>query len=257
MTNKKSITIIGSGKIAKSLIFGLADYFDVTVVARNKETLTTILSTCSNIKTLHLNEYDITQKNIILCVKNHALDDVSLHLKGKANVLMSVLAGTNIDNLKSKIDSISYIRTMPNIGAEFGSSFTLLTGDDNHKQLSIDIFDKIGNYMWLDNEDELDIGTAISGSGPAYLAMVAESIIEGGISQGLCKKKSMEITLGLFSSYLEIYKRYDPQEIIKKVSSPNGTTVSGCKVLLTSNIKDIFIKTVENATKRAKELSNK
>jgi pyrroline-5-carboxylate reductase len=169
---------------------------------------------------------------------------------------MSVLAGVNIKTLKSKIKSKHYIRVMPNIGAKFGSSFTLLTGDIETKRLSMNIFDKIGNSMWLDSEDEIDIGTSISGSGPAYLALVAEAIIDGAIGEGMDRDKAKGITIGLFDSYIDILKRYEPQEIVKMVSSPAGTTVAGCKVLTKYDINKIFIETISSATKRAKELSS-
>jgi pyrroline-5-carboxylate reductase len=206
------------------------------------------------IKTLD-NGFDITNKNIILCVKPFNLIEVGNKLNGTANSLYSVLAGTTIENLKINISSKSYIRAMPNVSARFNKSMTTLTGDIKIKNEAIQIFNCIGKTLWVDTQNELDISTAIAGSGQAFLAYFANEIINGGVEAGLKKDDSTILTQTLFDGFVPLLEEDEPMKIIEKVMSPNGTTQAGYEYLVKNNVKKEISKTIQTAYNRALELA--
>ncbi|QOG12887.1 pyrroline-5-carboxylate reductase [Arcobacter sp. FWKO B] len=252
------LTIIGNGNMAKALIGGLCQQYDIEVVGRNEDKLNNLKKDFNNISvTLVGDKYDITGKNIIFCVKPYALEEVACKLQGEAQSLFSILAGTKLSSLKSVIKSQNYVRVMPNIGAVYNKSMTTLTGDELLKNLSIEIFSSIGEVLWLKSENELDIATAIAGSGPAYLALIAEAMADGGVKCGLSRADSKKLVQGLFEGFSPLINNYEPSHIKDQVMSPSGTTAVGVATLEEGSIRSSFIKAIESAYKRAVELGKK
>ncbi|MCK5294542.1 MAG: NAD(P)-binding domain-containing protein, partial [Arcobacteraceae bacterium] len=154
------LTFLGNGNMAKALIKGLMKDYKIEVLGRNKTSLNNLKNELQDIEISLLNDTnDISDKNIILCVKPNSLDDLSPKLTGVANSLYSVLAGTKIETLKDKIKSKNYMRTMPNLSASYLKSMTTITGDEALKQNAMEIFGNIGNTLWGKSQKEIDIAT--------------------------------------------------------------------------------------------------
>ena len=201
--------------------------------------------------------FDITDKNIILAVKPYNIDEVAQNIKGKAKLLISILAGTKLDSLKNAISSQYYVRAMPNLSSAYLKSMTTLTGDKELKNIVNPIMSSIGKILWLNSEKELDIATSIAGSGPAFLAIVAEALADGGVNCGLKRDDAQTIVNGLFYGFNDILENYKSPAIIKDdVMSPAGTTSAGVFTLEENGIRTAFIKAIDNATKRAKSIAN-
>jgi len=238
------ITIIGNGKMALAIAKGLNG--KVEIVGRDEKKLQKFCKESGVKKYSLLNKFDITNKTIILATKPYALD--SLNLKGKAKEIISIMAGKKIDEIKKQVDSDIYSRVMPNIGAEFMASTTAVFGSDK----AIEIFSKIGTAIKVNSEQELDIATAIAGSGPAFLALVAEAISDGGVLCGLNRELSYQLTAGLFQSFASIDKK--PSEIKDMVMSPAGTTASGYESLEEGNVRSSFIKAIKSAYEKSQKI---
>lgn len=252
------LTLIGNGKMALSLAKGLCVDNEIEVIGRDINKLNAfqkeVPSVC--IKVLQQNE-DITNKNIIVCVKPHALIELSKNLVGSAQTLYSVLAGTTLESLKANIKAKSYIRTMPNLGATFNQSMTTLTGDTDKKQEALEIFSKIGKTLWVNTQKELDIATAIAGSGPAYLALIAEALADAGVKCGLTRNDSQVLVQGLFGSMQPLLEESAPSMIKDSVMSPGGTTAAGYAALEQHNVRHGIIQAVIAAYEQANLLSKK
>jgi pyrroline-5-carboxylate reductase len=250
------LTLIGSGKMAYALIKGLCTNHDIEVVARNKETLNSLKDEF-DVETIELGDkLCIDNKNIILCTKPYALADVSSKLVGSADMLVSILAGTKIDTLKSSISADAYIRVMPNLSASYLKSMTTITGDDSCKDTALYIFDSIGKSLWLNSEKELDIATAVAGSGPAYLALVAEALADGAVNEGLKRDDAKKIVDGLFYGFYELLDESStPASIKDGVMSPAGTTSAGYKALEDGNVRNSFMNAISKANQRAKDIA--
>ena len=253
------LTLIGNGNMAQALLRGLVKDYDIEVISRDEKKLSQIKQEYPEISVKRLNENneDIEGKNILFCVKPYALESVSLRLSGKANTIYSILAGTKIDTLRKHLSAKHYIRTMPNIAASHNASMTSITGDKEVKNDAIEIFSKIGDTLWVNTENELDIATAIAGSGPAYLAIIAEALADGGVKAGLERAHCMKLVSGLFTSTAYLLKHNHPALIKDQVTSPGGTTAAGLAALEENKVRDAMIKAVEAAYQKAYELGQK
>ena len=252
------LTFIGNGNMAKALIEGLVSSFEIEVLGRNEKSLNALKERLPQIttKVMETTE-DMSGKNIILCVKPYSLPDLAPKLKGEAQALYSVLAGTSIESLKAQIKAKKYIRTMPNLGASHLKSMTTITGDKVLKEEALNIFNKIGKSLWVDSENELDIATAVAGSGPAYLALIAEALADGAVNQGLKRADAQVLVQGLFEGFAPLLAHENPALIKDGVMSPGGTTAAGYAALEKGNVRSAMMEAIEDAYAKAKELKNK
>ncbi|HSR73463.1 MAG TPA: pyrroline-5-carboxylate reductase [Sulfurovum sp.] len=250
-----TITFIGNGNMGLSIAKGLKGQYNIEVVGRNMAKLEAFEKALGlKIDKYLLDDFDITDKTVLLCVKPANVEEVGAKLKGKARVLFSVLAGTSLEKLKQNFNTHAVVRTMPNLAASVGRSMTTLTGDVSYKEEAERLLGAIGDTLWLDSEKEIDIATALAGSGPAYLALVAEALADGAVKQGLKREHAMTAMRGLFSGFGELIQEIHPSLLKDGVMSPGGTTAAGYGALEDGNARAAFINAIEEAYKRAKEL---
>ena len=244
------IYIIGYGSMARAIAAGLKGKTDFAVVGRDENKLKTFADDfkCDYYS---LDGFDITGKIILLTIKPYALQEVSMRIKGEADVLISILAGKSLTELR-KIKAKAYIRAMPNVAAKYQASTTALTGDLSAKELAMEIFSKIGSAIWMENDDEIDLATAIIGSGPAFLAIIAEAISDGGVYNGLKRDKAVDLTRGLFKSFAAIDKEFC--EIKNSVMSPKGTTAEGVYALEEEGVRGGLIKAIRKTYEKSKKI---
>jgi len=252
------LTFIGNGNMAKALIEGLVKNYEIEVLGRNKKSLRVLQDRLPQISTRTITENeDMNGKNIILCVKPYSLPDLTPKLTGVADVIYSVLAGTSLESLKSQIKAKKYIRTMPNLGASYSKSMTTITGDIELRDSALNIFNEIGKTLWLSSENELDIATGVAGSGPAYLALIAEALADGAVNQGLKRDDAQVLVQGLFEGFAPLIANENPALIKDGVMSPGGTTAAGYSALERCSVRYGMMEAVSEAYKKAKELKLK
>lgn len=241
--------------MAKALIEGLVSSYEIEVLGRNGATLKALQAKIPQISTRVLAEVEDTSgMNIVLCVKPYSLSDLAPKLSGEANALYSVLAGTSIESLRTQIKAKKYIRTMPNLGATHLKSMTTLTGDETLKEEAMDIFNAIGRSLWLNSENELDIATGVAGSGPAYLALIAEALADGAVQQGLKRADAKVLVAGLFEGFGALIAEDNPADIKDGVMSPAGTTAAGYAALERGAVRNAMMEAVGDAYAKAKAL---
>jgi len=252
----KKVTFIGNGNMALSIAKGLQNEYAIEVVGRDMQKLQNFENSLNvTISKALIDNFDITGKTVILCVKPANVDDLKTKLKGKAKVLYSVLAGTTLKKLTNSIASDAYVRAMPNLAASVGASMTTLTGDIAYKEEALTLFCAIGKAHWLGSEKEIDIATALAGSGPAYLALMAEALADGAVKEGLKRDDAMEIMRGLFKGFGELIQNEHPALLKDGVMSPGGTTAAGYAALEEKGVRGACMDAIEAAYKKAKELS--
>ena len=252
----KTITFIGNGNMALSIARGLKNSYKIEVVGRCLEKVTKFEEALGvKIEKAVIDNYDMTAKTIMLCVKPANVEEISTRLKGKADVIYSVLAGTTLKKLKENLNPHAVVRTMPNLAASVGKSMTTLTGDLEYKEEAQKLLGTIGETRWLASEKEIDIATALAGSGPAYLALMAEALTDGAVKQGLKRDDAMAIMRGLFGGFGDLIQDIHPAILKDNVMSPGGTTAAGYGALEDGNVRSSCINAVEKAYKKAVELS--
>ncbi len=253
----ETITFIGNGNMALSIAKGLQNNYKIEVVGRSIKKLNNFESNLqTTISKSVLQDFDITNKTIILCVKPNNIQEVGQQFKGKAKVIYSVLAGTTLEQIKANIQTDAVVRTMPNLAASVQESMTTLTGDIAYKEEAIKLLGAIGPTLWLNSEKEIDIATALAGSGPAYLALMAEALADGAVKQGLKRDDAMKVMQGLFGGFGKLIQTTHPALLKDGVMSPGGTTAAGYGALEDGNVRASCIDAIEQAYKRAKELGN-
>ena len=125
----------------------------------------------------------------------------------------------------------------------------------SYKETAIEIISAIGPTRWLSSEKELDIATGLAGSGPAYLALIAEALADGAVKQGLKRDDAMAIMRGLFGGFGKLIQDVHPALLKDGVMSPGGTTAAGYCALEDGNVRNSCINAIEKAYKKAVELS--
>ena len=185
-------------------------------------------------------------------------------------VVISIAAGVTTTSIKDFIiqENLSHLqnflniyRAMPNLCASNGDSITGLFGSSvsditNSKNTVSEIFNSVGEILWLKKEADLNIVTAISGSGPAYIFYIMEVMINSAQKLGLSEKDAKKlVTMTLIGSGKMGLSIQNLKEQISKVSSKGGTTEAAIKVFEKENLGLIFNQAIEAAHARSKEIS--
>ncbi len=250
-----TITFIGNGNMALSIAQGLKQNYNIEVVGRNLEKLDKFENELGiKIEKSLIEGFSIENKTLLFCVKPANVEEVSSAFIGKARVVFSVLAGTSVEKLRSNLNTNAVVRTMPNLAASVNRSMTTLTGDTAFKDEAEELLGAIGSTRWLSSEKEIDIATGLAGSGPAYLALIAEALADGAVKQGLKRDDAMAIMRGLFGGFGELIQDIHPALLKDGVMSPGGTTAAGYGALEDGNVRASCIDAVAKAYKKATEL---
>jgi len=253
----RTITFIGNGNMGLSIAQGLKEKYHIEVVGRNMKNLEAFENNLGQkIDKFLIDNFDISNKTVLLCIKPGNVLEVAKKIQGKPDLMISILAGIPINTLKKHFKAKNIIRSMPNLAANIGKSITTLTGDNERKDEAIAILNSIGTTLWLESEKEIDIATALAGSGPAYLALIAEALVDGAVKQGLKRKDAMSAMQGLFSGFSELIQEIHPSLLKDNVMSPGGTTAAGYSALEKGNVRASCIDAIEEAYKRAQVLAS-
>jgi len=251
----QTITFIGNGNMGLSIAQGLKEKYNIEVVGREMKNLNAFEKALGvKVDKYLLDDFDTSDKTLLLCVKPGNVEEVSKKLKGKARVLFSVLAGTSVEKLKKYFKPKAVVRTMPNLAASVAASMTTLTGDEAFRKEAEALLGAVGPTLWLHSEKEIDIATALAGSGPAYLALIAEALTDGAVKQGLKREDAMAVMRGLFGGFGRLIQDVHPALLKDGVMSPGGTTAAGYAALEEGNVRASCIDAVEVAYKRATKL---
>ncbi len=251
----KTLTFIGNGNMALSIAKGLKHSYNIEVVGRDLQKLDAFEKELGVSVAKHLlSRFDMSDKTLLLCVKPSNVEEISKILSGRARVIFSVLAGTSIEKIRKHFNPQAVVRAMPNLAASVGKSITTLTGDIAFKEEAQTLLGSVGSTLWLQSEKEIDIATALAGSGPAYLALIAEALADGAVKQGLKREDAMVLTRGLFNGFAELIQNIHPALLKDGVMSPGGTTAAGYAALEDGNVRSACINAIEKAYKKATEL---
>ena len=243
-----TLTIIGPGSMAMAIADGLKENYTLEFVARDISKIEHLKEEFSaNIYPLE--GFDVTGKTVLLAVKPYALEAVATQLTGEAETLYSVLAGTTLDALRTNIPAQNHVRIMPNVAAKFQASTSVMTGDSAKREEAEALFLAIGDVFWVDSEKEVDIATAIAGSGPALLTLVAEAMMDGLVKEGMKRPDAIGITNSLFNGFAPLIASNHPALIKDSVMSPGGTTAAAYAALEEGAVRSSFIKAVGEAFK--------
>jgi len=178
-----------------------------------------------------------------------------------ATRVLSIAAGVTTVRLQDGLGSgVAVVRAMPNTAALVGSGVAAIAAGASAGPVDLAwaarILETVGTVEVVD-EALLDAVTGLTGSGPAYLFLVAEALIDAGQAMGIDRPMAEKMVTQLFvgSAALLASGTGTAQELRAQVTSPNGTTAAGIEVLANSEVPQRFVEAVEAATRRSRELA--
>lgn len=200
---------------------------------------------------------------IVLSIKPQALAKVMKDMKGmlkEGQLVLSIVAGARIDTIRKELGYDSVVRVMPNTPAQVGEGMSVWTATDAVSQEQKDavqtILRTMGKKIYVSDEKYIDMATAISGSGPAYVFLIIEALIDAAVHIGLPRDLSGELVLQtvLGSAHMTKESGKHPAELKNLVTSPGGTTAEGLLCLEEGGVRAIMEQAVIAAYEKAQLL---
>ncbi len=183
---------------------------------------------------------------------------------GGGPVFLSIAAGTTIGFFESNLGAdAAIVRSMPNTPAAVGRGITVACANGqvagDQIALCTDLLSAVGEVAWIDDEALMDAVTGVSGSGPAYVFLLIESMAAAGVAAGLAPDLSEKLARATVTGAGELaFRSSEAAEILRRnVTSPGGTTAAALSVLMSADgLEALMTKAVAAATERSKELAS-
>jgi pyrroline-5-carboxylate reductase len=269
---QSTFTFIGGGNMARAIYGGL---LDSGFAATNLSVVDPSAAAQDNARQAGIEQVFhsapdevLSADLIVLAIKPQitraALQPLAGRL-GPDSLVLSIVAGINAESLATLLglsDADGIIRCMPNTPALVGEGMTGLyakteVGSAEGKALAERVMSSVGQCVWVKTESDLDVITAISGSGPAYFFLFIESLTEAAIALGMngesARKLALQTALG--ASRLASLSNEDAATLRKNVTSPGGTTEQAIQAFEASDIRGIVAQATQAAARRSVELS--
>ncbi len=261
------IAFIGGGVMAQAIISGVKDAgLDASIIVGEpfeprRESLKNDLgveATASN------REAIVGADIVVLAVKPQQLDAVAAELKGALTAdqtILSIMAGIRMHSIGLKLNHTKLIRVMPNVAAQIRKGISAWTASEDVDQAMLDfvasMLKAIGDELKFSDEKNVDIATALSGSGPGYVFMFIEALTDAGVELGLpvhvARHMASQTVYGSAALQRETGKH--PAELRNMVTSPGGTTAAGLAALEIGGFRATIAEAVRTAFERGEELA--
>ena len=258
---------IGAGSMAHALLKGsikaeVLKKEDVYVTNRsNRHRLDEFVYHFGVNQVDHDSSYDV----VILAMKpkdfHSAVSTIRPYLTTHT-LIISVLAGITIQHLSDKLAfNGSIVRAMPNTSAAMGKSATAIAFNrhltHSQKEWAANLFESVGTAVEVE-EKQLDLITALSGSGPAYIYFIAELLEKAAVELGLQQELAKDLVTQTIAGASVMLEKsgLDAKELRKNVTSPGGTTEAGIAALEENHVREAFLQCVYSAKIRSENLGN-
>ena len=266
---KRSILLVGAGRMGGALLKGwLAEGLSPEVVEPNPLAELQKLARARAI-ILHTNVTDASPRPraCVVAIKPQVLRTEATQLRGIAGsgaLMISIAAGTSIRTMRKAWGrGARIVRTMPNIPGSIGHGISALYAPSNvtvaDRKLAESLLVPLGETLWVKRESQIDSVTAVSGSGPAYVFLLAEALEKAALAEGLsanAAKRLARATVAGAGAILDADRR-EPSELRRDVTSPAGTTAAALSILMAENgLEFLMARAVRAARKRAQELAS-
>ncbi len=268
MTEPKTITIIGPGAMAEAIIAGL--------LRRQITTPERILASgprADRVKELH-ERYGIQAFTdnreaarqgdvVILAIKPQRLSKVLPALSGAIQphaLVLSIIAGATIQTISERLEHAAVVRSMPNTPAQIGEGITVWAAStavsDEQRAEACSILSALGQEVYVEEESYLDMATALSGTGPAYVFMFMEALIDAGVHMGFPRRIAEQLVVQTILGSVSYYEKnkVHPAQLRNQVTSPGGTTAQALYYLEKAGFRTALSRAIWAAYERSQEL---
>lgn len=270
------LSFIGSGAIAEAMIAGLLKQSLISPnqitgshprSARREELSArhSIHTTASNADAVRFG-HDVQASIIVIAVKPQRLTGVLDELKSvvtQSQLVLSIVAGARSETIAHALDHAAIVRAMPNTPAQVGAGMTAwlptpAVSDAQREQVRV-MLGALGREMQVENENMIDMATALSATGPTYIFMMMEALTDAGVHMGFSRLVSEQLVqqtmLGSVLFAMESHKH--PAELRNMVTSPGGTSAEAIYQMEKGGLRTVLSKAVWAAYQRAVALGGK
>jgi pyrroline-5-carboxylate reductase len=268
MSDKKIIAVIGSGAMGEAAIIGLlTKEFTLAANIHAADPLT------SRVEELHKrygvqpftdNQSAVRGADLVLlAVKPQKLDKM---LHGIRNIIpedalvLSIIAGATINTISEGLNHDAVVRAMPNTPAQIGQGITVWTSSNSvspdQAELARQVLSALGQEIYMEEEAYLDMATALSGSGPGYVFLFMEALIDAGVHMGFPRRISEQLVMQTILGSVSYYQKNNihPAQLRNQVTSPGGTTAEALYYLEKAGFRTAISRAVWAAYERSQEL---
>jgi pyrroline-5-carboxylate reductase len=266
MFNKK-ITFIGPGVMAEAMIAGLlkkklAKPANVTASGPREERLSELRKKYGILVTTDNAAAASHADVVVLSVKPQRLSEVMKGLKSvRADALaLSIIAGASIKKLSAGLKHKAIVRSMPNTPGQIGEGITVWTASkettEEQQQMARSILGALGEEVFVEDEGYLDMATALSGTGPAYVFLFMEALIDAGVHMGFPRRIAEQLVLQTIKGSASFYEQASrhPATLRNQVTSPGGTSAEALYYLEKAGFRTAISRAVWAAYQRSLEL---
>ena len=266
-----SIGFIGGGNMARSLIGGLiSDRYPAALITVSEPDAGTrdTLARDFGIEVVDDNAQLVANNDVVvLAVKPQVMKEVAEAIadsvQARRPLLVSIAAGIRAPDLERWLGGgCAIVRTMPNTPALVGSGATGMYANAQvsagQRGLAESLMRAVGLTLWVDDEDQMDAVTALSGSGPAYFFLILEVLQAAGQKLGLAQDSArlLAVQTAYGAAKMALESPEDAATLRRRVTSPGGTTEQAIKVLEEGGIHDLFEQALAAANRRSVELAD-
>ena len=264
---KNKIAFIGPGVMAEAMIAGLlrkklAKPENITASGPREERGEQlrkkygIRATTDNVSAV--SQADV----VVLSVKPQRLSEVMKGLRGIRSdaLVLSIIAGASIKKIGAGLKHKSVVRSMPNTPGQIGEGITVWTSSkevtDEQQEMARAILGALGDEVFVEDESYLDMATALSGSGPAYVFLFTEALIDAGVHLGFPRRIAEQLVLQTIKGSAAYYHHAErhPATLRNQVTSPGGTSAEALYYLEKAGFRTAISRAVWAAYQRSLEL---
>lgn len=268
MSNQTTIAFIGPGIMAEAMLKGLIQRAgiepgNITMSGPNPTRLQELESTYA-VQTEVDNKTAVKGRDVVvLSVKPQSLPAVMLDLEGavKASALViSIVAGARIASIGAALGHENVVRAMPNTPAQVGEGITVWTASEavtpDQLEQTRQVLGAFGKEIHVDDEDYLDMATALSGTGPAYTFLFMEAMVDAGVHLGFPRRIAEELVIQTVKGSVAFYE-HSPSHLARlrnQVTSPGGTSAAALYFLEKAGLRTAVSRAIWAAYERSVEL---
>ena len=197
---------------------------------------------------------------VVLSVKPQVLGSVIPQVRGhlrRQNLVLSIVAGAPLKTLSDGMAHASVVRAMPNTPGQIGQGITVWTATDEvnaaGREKARTILAGLGEELWVDDEDYLDMATALSGTGPAYVFLFMEAMIDAGVHLGFSRRVASKLVMQTMQGSVAYARQSDRHaaELRNQVTSPGGTSAEAIYQLEKGGLRTVVSKAIWAAYQRS------
>ena len=261
------ITFIGGGVMGEAMVKCLVDQKVVSpsdiVISDINELRREMLAREYKVKASADSKRAVESADVIvLAIKPGDLAEVMEAIKDslKQQAVLSIVAGASLATLTNGLGYRNVIRAMPNMPAQIGLGMTVWTTtaelSKERKKIARSILSALGREIYFTDEKYINMATALSGSGPAYVFLFIEALTDAGVNIGLSCKEAQELALQTILGSVEMVQKVGkhPAELRNMVTSPGGTTAAALAQLEKGGFRSSVLEAVVAAYEKARQL---